>query len=68
MIHPMTWPDIIIGLLIAEGILYSLRQSLHFIVRRKQNQQVMERVERMRPAALDNYRAMQQGRSHEPLG
>jgi hypothetical protein len=67
-LHPLQWPDLIIAVLLAEGLLWTLRSSIYFVVRKKQNQQVMERVERMRPGALDNYRAAQEKDVHAPLG
>jgi hypothetical protein len=68
MMHPNQWPDLIIGFLIADGILYSLRSVLHFISRRNRNIQIAARVEHMRPAALDNYRATQERGARAPLG
>jgi len=66
--HPILWPDIIIGVLVAEGILYTLRSALHFISRRKQGQQIAQRVADMRPAALDNYRVLSKESVRAPLG
>jgi len=65
MMHPIQWPDIIIGVLLAEGFLYTLRSTIHFISRKQHNTHVMYA---QRQAALDSYRSMQQGRTHEPLG
>ena len=67
--HPILWPDIIVGVVIAEGILWTLRSALYFISDKRKNQKIVERAQReIKLAALDSYRAMQQGRSHEPLG
>jgi len=67
-LHPLQWPDLIVGFLLAEGILYSLRSVLHFISRRNRNLHIAQRVEQMRPAALDNYRLRQERDTHSPLG
>ena len=67
--HPILWPDIIIGVLIAEGILWTLRSALYFISDKRNNQKIVERARHdMKLAALDSYRSMQQGRTHEPIG
>jgi hypothetical protein len=68
MTHPNLWPDIIIGVLIGEGFLISIRALLHYISRRNRNQQIAARVEAMRPAALDNYRAAVKEHVRAPLG
>jgi hypothetical protein len=66
--HPMAWPDIIIGVLIAEGLLYSLRTILQYLARRGRNQMVAQRLNDMRPAALDSYRFRQEHDRHAPQG
>ena len=67
--HPILWPDIIIGVLIAEGIVWTLRSALYFLSDKRKNQKIVERARHdMKLAALYSYRAMQQGRTHEPLG
>jgi hypothetical protein len=68
MIHPMQWPDIIIGFLIAEGFLIGLRSVLHAISNKNHNKQIAQRVQEMRPAALDQYRAAQNRDVRAPLG
>ena len=68
MTHPNLWPDIIIGVLIGEGFLISIRAVLHYISRRNRNEQIAARVEAMRPAALDNYRAAVKEHVRAPLG
>ena len=68
MIHPMQWPDIILGVLIAEGFLYSVRSILHYISNRSRNLQITQRVEEMRPGALDSYRYATKDTGNAPLG
>ncbi len=68
MIHPMQWPNIIIGVLLAEGLLIAFRSSIHAISNRNRNQHIFNRVNDMRPAALDGYRARQEHDVHAPLG
>jgi hypothetical protein len=68
VIHPILWPDIIIGFLIAETIFYTARATLHHLATTKRNHLVAQRAEQMRPAALDNYRAVQDKETHAPLG
>ena len=68
MMHPMSWPDIILGVLIAEGFLYSVRSVSHYVSNRKHNILITQRVEQMRPGALDNYRYTVKGEGHAPLG
>jgi len=65
--HPIQWPDIIIGVLIAEGLLHTIRSLVHFISRKQHNTQVMERIEQ-RSAALDQYRVMSKESVRAPLG
>jgi hypothetical protein len=68
MIHTNLWPDIILGVLIAEGFLYSVRSMLHYISNRNRQMIVAARVEQMRPGVLDNYRAAQERGVRAPLG
>jgi len=68
MMHPILWPDIIIGVLLAEGIFHSIRAILHHISDRRHHQQIAQRVSDMRPAALDNYRAAVRENVRAPLG
>lgn len=67
--HPIQWPDIIIGVLLAEGMLWLLRSALKFVGRHNRNEKVVQRVNEMRPAPLDNYRAItNKYRDLDPLG
>jgi hypothetical protein len=67
--HPLLWPDIIIAVLLAEGIIWTLSSAMYFISNKRKNQQIVERAQReVKLAALDSYRSMQHGRGHEPLG
>jgi hypothetical protein len=66
--HPMAWPDITIGVLLAEGFLYSLRTTLHYISRKNRNKAIAQRINDMRPAALDSYRFRQEHDRHAPQG
>jgi hypothetical protein len=66
--HPISLVDIILGVLIADGLLYALRAGLHLVSRRRNNKVVAQRVESMRPAALDSYRVRQERDPHAPLG
>jgi len=68
MIHTNLWPDIIIGVLIGEGFLISLRSLLHYISNRNRNKIIAARVEAMRPGSLDNYRAAVKEHVRAPLG
>jgi hypothetical protein len=68
-LHPILWPDIIIAVLLAEGLLWISRSALYFFSNRRKNQLIVERAQReIKLAALDSYRAMNPGRGHEPLG
>jgi len=67
-IHPILWPDIILGVLIAEAILHTTRTVLHHISTRSRNQTIAQRVNEMRPAALDGYRAAVKEGVRAPLG
>lgn len=67
-LHPIAWPDLIIAVLLAEGLLYTLRAGLHFVSRRNQQAQVAQRLEEMRPAALDQYRIRSKESVNAPLG
>ncbi len=68
MLHPILWPDLIIALLIAEGIFHSTRAILHHISDRRNNQLIAQRVADMRPAVLDNYRVLSKESVRAPLG
>jgi len=68
MTHPNLWPDIIIGVLIGEGLLISLRSLLHYISNRNRNKIIAARVGAMRPGSLDNYRAAVKEHVRAPLG
>jgi len=67
-VHPILWPDIILGVLIAEAILHTTRTVLHHISTKSRNNMIAQRVNDMRPAALDTYRARQERDLHAPLG
>ena len=67
-LHPILWPDIILGVLIAEAILHTTRTVLHNISRKSRNHMIAQRVQEMRPAALDGYRAAVKENVHAPLG
>jgi hypothetical protein len=68
MIHPIQWPDIIVGVLIAEGFIYMLRATLHYLANKKRNHLVAQRVGEMRPGTLDNYRSSQSWSNNAPRG
>ena len=67
-LHPAQWLDIVVAVLLADGLLYTLRSGLHFIARRNRNKVVVRRVTEMRPAALDGYRAAVKEGVRAPLG
>ena len=67
-VHPILWPDIILGVLIAEAILHTMRTVLHHISSKSRNHMIAQRVNEMRPAALDGYRIRQERDVHVPLG
>jgi hypothetical protein len=68
MIHWDTVLATVCGVILADGFLYGVRAILHYISRRNNNMIIANRVQQMRPAALDQYRAGQDRGSHAPLG
>lgn len=68
ILHPMHWPDVIVAVMLAEGFLWLFRSTVHYVSRRRKQIQIAERVQQMRPGALDNYRAAQERGVRAPLG